>query len=1372
MKTKLTFFIVVFLILAVYNNNINAQSIPQESAPLNGSTWESTTPTLSWLLYNVYSTVNFSVQVSLSQNNFTNPYLVVNTTSSGYVSGSYNIPSGILAVGVTYYWRIGYNGNYSAVWGFTPSTGNSGVTPIVLIPPTLSTPQDSTINVTLNPTFYWTGVSGATSYEIEVSQSGNFLTTFADLNNIAGTSSVINGLTPGLTYYWRVRSVNNVGVSNWSDIFIFTTRPPIPSTPTLLSPVDNSSNLMLQVTLNWSHSQYDSIYSVQVALDPDFNTTILTIPTNLNTTQISLQNYNTTYYWRVRGTNFTGNGNWSSAFRFITKLAPPFPPILMYPTTNSTVPVNVLLVWTKGFYLNNVKSFKLEVSKYQSFNSDLQIYSGILDTVKLIIGLKPQTQYYWRVRSYSISDSSDWSSPFTFTTPLNAKNIYVDANNGADFAINNTPAGDGSLLRPYKSINKALMQLGPSGADTIRVANGAYPEVLNISYSVVIIGSPNTQIAALNILGQFFNPTWAIVVKNIEATFFPNPTNTGQSANSGIQILNFNNVLFDNVKVTNFSNAQPSFPSFLIANSQNITVTNSDFSNNLYGILIYGSNNIVLSNVKANSTPPAIHGSLSNPVYGLYVDNTKNINFTDLTFDSDDIGMGLKNVSNGTITNLKITNAGWYNSVLFAGALNIGSSSSLTFKNGQINENKIEAVIIDPTNNTLGSMGTTQLVPIYPNQNSINNSTDNLVFTGNYEFKNNGGGVFFTSPGFLSTSSVNSPNFTGTFIFSGNNGNSQTQLWFGYDIYISSKVNDLIVNGAQFINSIPYPSTYYQGPPNFSPATSKAIFISNFNSNGIIPVGSQPNGLVFNNNVFDQVSSNTQGNAIFNLTPFNVDARNNSFSYASSQLDIENLIYDSLDTAQSQLLNKSGRVNYSGSTFGGKLPPTISVGSLPTSFRGASYYLPVSIVTKGNNYNVLQGKFSYDASKLIYLGYLSNASGLINQNQWTTLSVRDTIVHNVTPPDSGFIQFYAFGNTPINTDGTLFKLNMQIQHNAAPLGNQGFTTIGAVNSNFLGNNQPVFIYIGSQITYSDPNGVIQSKGDVNLDGVVNMDDFMALLYHLLGIQLLTNPQALANADFDNNNIVNQADLNELFIFLNPGAHIVSPSVVAGTVSFSNISISQSSSVVVPVSLNNAKNVNSLELTLNYDPSKFKFQTFSNTLKLGDQYIHGIETNPGKAVFVVESPTAFSGTVSPSSLRFGFTGNSIPNGSVVTTQYSLNGQGLKDGPSLTFSNNIVTAVENILEIPKQFELMQNYPNPFNPTTMIRFAMPKNAFVTLKIYDMLGREVKTLISGERNAGSYSIEWNGSNNYGSRVASGAYIYRIIAGDFSSVKKMILLK
>ena len=93
-------------------------------------------------------------------------------------------------------------------------------------------------------------------------------------------------------------------------------------------------------------------------------------------------------------------------------------------------------------------------------------------------------------------------------------------------------------------------------------------------------------------------------------------------------------------------------------------------------------------------------------------------------------------------------------------------------------------------------------------------------------------------------------------------------------------------------------------------------------------------------------------------------------------------------------------------------------------------------------------------------------------------------------------------------------------------------------------------------------------------------------------------------------------------------------------------------------------------------------------------------------------------------------------------------------------------------PVSYNLFQNYPNPFNPTTVISYSIPKSSNVTLKIYDILGREVKTLVSTEQVNGLHSVQWNGDNNYGARVSSGIYLYRIEAGDFIQTKKMLLIK
>jgi len=95
-----------------------------------------------------------------------------------------------------------------------------------------------------------------------------------------------------------------------------------------------------------------------------------------------------------------------------------------------------------------------------------------------------------------------------------------------------------------------------------------------------------------------------------------------------------------------------------------------------------------------------------------------------------------------------------------------------------------------------------------------------------------------------------------------------------------------------------------------------------------------------------------------------------------------------------------------------------------------------------------------------------------------------------------------------------------------------------------------------------------------------------------------------------------------------------------------------------------------------------------------------------------------------------------------------------------------------EIPEQTFIDQNYPNPFNPSTTIRYGLSEDAHVTLKLYNMLGREVATLVNEFLPAGYKSAVWDGRNSSGSTVSSGMYFYRIEAGSFVSAHRMILLK
>jgi hypothetical protein len=110
---------------------------------------------------------------------------------------------------------------------------------------------------------------------------------------------------------------------------------------------------------------------------------------------------------------------------------------------------------------------------------------------------------------------------------------------------------------------------------------------------------------------------------------------------------------------------------------------------------------------------------------------------------------------------------------------------------------------------------------------------------------------------------------------------------------------------------------------------------------------------------------------------------------------------------------------------------------------------------------------------------------------------------------------------------------------------------------------------------------------------------------------------------------------------------------------------------------------------------------------------------------------------------------------------------------SFSEFILGSDEPLTNIVKQdqtsnkYTLYQNYPNPFNPKTTINYSIPKTNFVTLKIYDVLGREIATLVNEERLPGNYNVKFDGSN-----IPSGVYFYRLQAGNFSQTKKLILMK
>ena len=131
------------------------------------------------------------------------------------------------------------------------------------------------------------------------------------------------------------------------------------------------------------------------------------------------------------------------------------------------------------------------------------------------------------------------------------------------------------------------------------------------------------------------------------------------------------------------------------------------------------------------------------------------------------------------------------------------------------------------------------------------------------------------------------------------------------------------------------------------------------------------------------------------------------------------------------------------------------------------------------------------------------------------------------------------------------------------------------------------------------------------------------------------------------------------------------------------------------------------------------------------------------------------------------GLTIPYVNALTVYGSNLFAGTGDGVWKRSLSEITNVNQSKGEAPKAFSLFQNYPNPFNPTTTISFSIASKSFVSLKVFDIVGRAVATIVSAEMSAGDHSLQWNAANE-----PSGLYFYRLQVGSFSETKKLTLIK
>ena len=202
-----------------------------------------------------------------------------------------------------------------------------------------------------------------------------------------------------------------------------------------------------------------------------------------------------------------------------------------------------------------------------------------------------------------------------------------------------------------------------------------------------------------------------------------------------------------------------------------------------------------------------------------------------------------------------------------------------------------------------------------------------------------------------------------------------------------------------------------------------------------------------------------------------------------------------------------------------------------------------------------------------------------------------------------------------------------------------------------------------------------------------------------------------------------------------------------TTQLDGIIVGTSWSLVVPVELT------SFSASVNESDVILTWSTATETNNAGFE----IQRREGKSEFSIIGFVPGHGTTTESK-SYKFIDANLSSGSYTyrLKQIDFNG---------TFSYSSEVSVD--INAPIQFELAQNYPNPFNPSTTIKFSLPQSAFVTLKVYNILGQEVSTLVNGFTEAGIHSINFDASN-----LNSGIYLYKLEAGPYSYVRKMTLIK
>lgn len=332
--------------------------------------------------------------------------------------------------------------------------------------PEPESPENGAVNISVDTTLIWKEVENAYSYNIQVAVDAGFTDIIVDEQGIEDLFLEVEGLAYITEHFWRVQSVNPVGISDWSEQWSFTTMVDIPAPPVLISPADGETGVPTTVTLEWEESDYADTYHIQVAADENFDELTADSGELTETTfELTGLDYDTDYYWRVNAQNVTGTSEWSEVWSFTTIVAAPDVPALVSPEDEGlNIPTTVTLEWEES---DDADVYHVQIATDNEFTAIVEEADSLTVLQYEVSDLEHQTTYFWRVRAENVSGLSDWSSIWSFTTII-AVPHQVELEHPADEVVIGTDTVTFSWFSGFPAVTNYTLEIAAdAGFDDI-----------------------------------------------------------------------------------------------------------------------------------------------------------------------------------------------------------------------------------------------------------------------------------------------------------------------------------------------------------------------------------------------------------------------------------------------------------------------------------------------------------------------------------------------------------------------------------------------------------------------------------------------------------------------------------------------------------------------------------------------------------------------------------------------------------------------------------------------------------------------------------------------------------------------------------------